>query len=96
MKRGYDGQVLIECPDTIFLLYVSNEDELSKIGVFMNNLRALRKVGLQDIYNWCNRQGIMYDTKFNYHRDFTLIKTLRSYFKYFTLKRKYGRRLQPV
>ncbi|MBQ8627310.1 MAG: hypothetical protein IJ419_14280 [Agathobacter sp.] len=96
MKREYEGQVLIECPNTIFQLYVNNEDELSKIEVFMKNIQSVRKMGLNDIYNWCNRQGIAYDTRFNFHKEFTLGRTLRAFLDYYKLKMKYQRRLLPA
>lgn len=89
MEKLCGGRVLIECPNTIFHLYVNSEEELSKIEVFMNNLRSIKKVGLKDIYNWCNRQGIVYDTKFNFHKDFTLARTLRAFLDYSRWKMKY-------
>ncbi len=88
-KRTRIGQILIECPNTIFSLYVANENELSKIEIFMNNIRTVKKVGLNDIYNWCNRQGIAYDTRFNYHKDFSLWKNAKSYLAYYRQKYKY-------
>ena len=96
MKKEYEGQVLIECPNTIFQLYVSNADLLSKIYIFMRNIQSVKKMGIGDIYNWCNRQGIAYDTRFNFHKDFTLDKTLRAFLDYYMRKRKYQRRLRPV
>ena len=96
MKRIYEGQVLIECPNTIFQLYVNNEDELSKIEVFMKNIQSVKNMGLNDIYNWCNRHGIVYDTKFNFPKNATLDKTLRAFVSYFRLKMKYQWHLLPV
>ena len=90
------GQILIECPNTIFSLYVKNELELSKIEIFMGNIRKVKNLGINDIYNWCNRQGIDYDTKFNYHKDLNLWKNLKLYFKYFKHKRKYLHRYSLV
>ena len=52
------GQILIECPNTIFHLYIKSEQDLSKIETFMNNIRTIERLGLNDIYTWCNRQGI--------------------------------------
>ena len=83
------GQIMIECPNTIFHIYVNNEHELSKIEVFMGNIRTVRHLGINDIYNWCNRQGISYSTQFNYHKDFSLWKNLKSYFLYSRQKMKY-------
>ena len=60
------GQILIECSNTIFHLYIKSEQDLSKIETFMNNIRTIERLGLNDIYIWCNRQGILYDTAFNY------------------------------
>ena len=68
------GQILIECPNTIFHLYIKSEQDLSKIETFMNNIRTIERLGLNDIYTWCNRQGILYDTAFNYHKETSLEK----------------------
>lgn len=88
-KRKRIGQIMIECPNTIFHLYVKNEEEMSKVEIFMNNIRTIRRLGLTDIYTWCNRQGIAYDTAFNYHKDFSLWKNIRSYVQYSKQKIKY-------
>lgn len=80
---------MIECPNTIFHLYVNDEIELSKIEIFMNNIRTVKQLGLTDIYNWCNRQGIAYDTRFNYHKGVSLWKNLQSYMLYTRQKVKY-------
>ncbi len=96
LKRNRAGQVMIECPNTIFHLYVNDEIELSKIEVFMNNIRTVRKLGLTDIYNWCNRQGIAYDTRFNYRKDFSLWKNVKSYLLYSRQKMKYQVRFVSI
>jgi len=96
MEKDFGGLVLIECPNTIFHLYVDSEEELSKIEVFMNNMKNLNRVGLNDIYNWCNRQGILYDTKFNFHKDFTFGKTLHSFVHYIKVKLIYQLHLLPA
>ena len=36
MKNIEEQQIIIECPNTIFHLYIDSEDELSKVKVFMN------------------------------------------------------------
>lgn len=82
-------QILIECPNTIFHLFVENEDELSKIEIFMNNIRTVKSLSLLDIYHWCNRQGIAYDTSFNYHKEFTFGRTFKAYYNYTKQKFKY-------
>ena len=89
MREQHRGQIMIECPNTIFYLYVNNERELSKVETFMRNIRSMKRLGLQDIYNWCNRQGVLYHTQFNYHKDFSLWKNLKSYFLYSRQKMKY-------
>lgn len=96
MDKIFEGQVLIECPSTIFQLYVKNEDELSKIELFMKNIQSVKKMGLQDIYNWCNRQGIAYDTRFRFRKGLTLGKTIRAFLYHYKLKLKYQRRPLPV
>lgn len=80
---------MIECPNTIFHIYISNERELSKVEIFMGNVRSIKHLGLNDIYSWCNRQGIVYDTEFNYHKDFSLWRNLKLYFGYSRQKMKY-------
>lgn len=96
MEVIYPGCILIECPNTIFQLYVRNEDELSKIQVFMKNIQSVRKMELNDIYNWCNRQRIAYETRFNFRKGLTPDKTLRDFVKYIKIKRKHKRRLLTV
>lgn len=83
------GKIMIECPSTIFYLYVSDESELSKIETFMNNIRTLKKLGIHDIYCWCNRHGIVYDTAFNYHKEFSVWRNINSFFQYFRQKYLY-------
>lgn len=80
---------MIECPNTIFHLYVADENELTKVEVFMRNIRTVKKLGLIDIYRWCNRQGIAYDTKFNYRSDFSVWKNIKRYIQYSRQKWKY-------
>lgn len=88
-KWKYEGRILIECPNTIFHLYVNNERELSKIETFMRNIKSVKQMGLNDIYTWCNRQGIAYDTSFNYNKDFSLWLNVKSYIFYSCHKVKY-------
>lgn len=90
------GQIMIECPNTIFHLYVKDENELSKVNIFMHNISTVKRLGLTDIYHWCNRQGICYDTEFNYHKDSSLWKNAKSYLHYFTQKYKYQVNLGTV
>ncbi len=82
VRGKYSGQVMIECPNTIFHLYVNDEIELTKIEIFMSNIRTVKQLGLTDIYNWCNRQGIAYRTRFNYHRGISVWENLLSYLRY--------------
>lgn len=77
------GHILIECPNTIFHLYARDEGELSKIETFLRNIRGIKRLGLNDIYIWCNRQGILYVTKFHYRKDFSLWFNMKSYYLYF-------------
>ena len=65
MKNIEEQQIIIECPNTIFHLYIDSEDELSKVKVFMNNMKNVDSISLHDIYNWCNRQHVQYTTTFN-------------------------------
>lgn len=89
MENRRSGQIMIECPNTIFRLYVKNENELSKIEIFMRNIRTVKRIGLRDIYSWCNRQGIEYDTSFNYNKNFSIWKNLKSYVSYSKQKWRY-------
>ena len=68
------GQVLIECPNTIFQILVHNEHELTKLEIFMGNIKTVKHLSIKDIYNWCNRQGFSYRTRFNYRKEFSLWK----------------------
>ena len=55
MKNIEEQQIIIECPNTIFHLYIDSEDELLKVKAFMNNMKHVDSISLHDIYNWCNR-----------------------------------------
>lgn len=83
------GHITLECPNTIFHLYARNEFELSKIETFLHNVRSIRRLGLNDIYLWCNHQGILYFTKFNYRRDSSVWFNLKSYYLYSCQKLRY-------
>lgn len=96
MRKTYLGQILIECPSSLFLLYVKDETEASKIQTFMKNIQSVNKMELRDIHTWCNRQGIDYATKFRFHKEFTLDRTLRAFLRFFKLKMKYEWHLLPV
>lgn len=50
MKNIGEQQIIIECPNTIFHLYIDSEDELSKVKVFMNNIKHVDSISLHDIY----------------------------------------------
>ena len=90
MRKQHKGQIMIECPNTIFYLYVNNERELSKVETFMSNIKSIKRLGLHDIYTWCNRQGIAYETQFHYHPEFSLWTNFKSYLMYSRQKMKYG------
>ena len=49
MKNIEEQQIIIECPNTIFHLYIDSEDELSKVKVFMNNMKNVDSISLHDI-----------------------------------------------
>ena len=83
------GQVLIECPNTIFQILVHNEHELTKLEIFMGNIKTVKHLSIKDIYNWCNRQGFSYRTRFNDRKEFSLWKNVKSYFNYSSVKMKY-------
>ena len=89
MREQHKGQIMIEWPNAIFYLYVNNERELSKVETFMSNIKSMKRLGLQDIYNWCNRQGIQYETQFHYHPEFSLWMNFKSYLLYSRQKMKY-------
>ena len=89
--RGYSDEKYrrIECPNTIFHLYIDSEDELSKVKVFMNNIKHVDSISLHDIYNWCNRQHVQYTTTFNYDSKMTWTEMIKSYIFYFRQKLRY-------
>ena len=55
----------------------------------MENIRTVNHLGINDIYNWCNRQGISYDTRFNYNKELSIGKTIKAYCYYQRQKMKY-------
>ena len=89
MKKKEEQQIIIECPNTIFHLYIDSEDELSKIKVFMNNMKNVDSISLHDIYYLCNRQHVQYTTTFNYDSKMTLTEMIKSYIFYFRQKLRY-------
>lgn len=80
---------MLECPNTIFYLCISTEREMGKLELFMKNIKNVRCLGTDDIYNWCNRQKITYQTKYNYHKELSFFRNLRYYLKYTRQKMKY-------
>ena len=76
MRKKSIGSILIECPNTVF-------------EIFMENIRTVNHLGINDIYNWCNRQGISYDTRFNYNKELSIGKTIKAYCYYQRQKMKY-------
>ena len=76
MKNIEEQQIIIECPNTIFHLY-------------MNNMKNVDSISLHDIYNWCNRQHVQYTTTFNYDSKMTLTEMIKSYIFYFRQKLRY-------
>ena len=89
MRNIEEQQIIIECPNTIFHLYIDSEDELSKVKVFMNNMKHVDSLSLHDIYNWCNRQNVQYTTTFNYDSKMTWTEMIKSYIFYFRQKLRY-------
>ena len=89
-------QITIECPNTIFHLFIRTENEMSKLEIFMRNLRKVERLDLIDIYQWCNRQKILYDTAFRYRRDSSVWRNLRAYMHYSSQKMKYMVRFGTV
>ncbi len=83
------GRVMIECSNTIFHLYIRTEEELTKLEIFTRNLRSANQVSIIDVYQWCNRHKISYNTNFNFHRNMGLVNTIRSYIHYTAQKLKY-------
>ena len=63
-----DGMIQIQCINTIFRLFVQNEDEMTKVEIFVNNIRTMKGISLTDIYNWCNRQGRNFCMFIHYYR----------------------------
>lgn len=89
MRKEKCGQVIIECPNTIFHLKIDNEEQLTKVHIFMNNIKHLESMELKDIYNWCNRQHVEYSTSFNHNRNRSISRTIGAFVFYFSKKLKY-------
>lgn len=96
MNKENARQIMIECPNTIFHIYVHNEEEVSKLEIFINNIRTVKHLGLNDIYLWCNRHQMRYDTRFHYRKDFSVWKNMKSYMNYHKQKSKYQLDFQAV
>lgn len=86
----------LECPNTIFDIYIRNERERSKFEIFMNNIRFVRHLKVNDIYDWCNHQKMDYHTHFNYNRRIPVWRNMGAYCKYFKQKTKNQPGFQPV
>lgn len=91
-----DNSIQIECLNTIFHLFVQSEEEVTKIEIFLNNLCTVSSLSIRDVYNWCNRQGIVYDTKFKYRKELSLWKNVQLYIYYYRQKHKYMLRLKTA
>lgn len=96
MEQAEGRYIMLECPNTIFHIYVQNEEEGSKVELFLRNMQNIEHLGLNDIYNWCNRQKIKYDTQFNYHKGLPFWVNIKSYVYYYRQKSKYQLRYQTV
>lgn len=82
-------RVMIECSNTIFHLYIRTEEEFTKLEIFTRNLRSANQVSIVDVYQWCNRHHISYNTNFNFRRNMGVVNTIRSYIHYTAQKLKY-------
>ena len=91
-----DNSIQIECLNTIFHLFVQSEEEVTKIEIFLGNLKTVRSLSIRDVYNWCNRQGIAYDTCFKYRSELSIWKNVRLYIHYYSQKHKYMPRLKTA
>lgn len=89
MAQKLTGHVKLECPNTVFHLYARSEGEISKIDTFVKNIRSIKELGLNDIYLWCNRQGILYFTSFHYQKRFSVWGNVREYCLYSRQKLRY-------
>lgn len=96
MREDGEGYVTLECPNTVFYIFIQNEVEGAKLEIFMNNIRFMNQLKLNDIYNWCNNQKISYETHFKYNRRIPLWRNMKAYLNYYKQKTKYQPGYQPV
>lgn len=96
MQQENTMYVTLECPNTIFQIYIHDECEKSKFDIFMNNIRYIEHLKVKDIYEWCNHQRFSYKTHFNYNRRVPVWRNMKAYFTYFRQKTKNQPNFQPV
>lgn len=95
MRRKMTYEVRLLCASTVFHIYLHDENEASKLDMFLANIGAAQSLALQDLYNWCNRQKMHYNTKFCYNPRASLMENARFFLHYFYQK-KYLFHPQPV
>lgn len=87
LEKAYE--VRLQCAGTVFHIYLYNENESEKIALFLENINTVKNLALQDIYHWCNRHQVVYETKFQYNRKRSLIRNAGSFLYYLQQKNKY-------
>ena len=70
-----NGMIQIQCINTIFRLFVQNEDEMTKVEIFVNNIRTMKGISLTDI--------------FNYHKELSAWRNFCMFIHYYRQKQKY-------
>ena len=74
LRKGYIWKkkiVVIRYYNVWFYLHVNSEQDMVKISYLTDRIDAGEQVVMKDIYQWCQRHGIKYNSKFVYRKRFS-------------------------
>ena len=74
-----------------FYLHVNSEQDMVKISYLTDRIDAGEQVVMKDIYQWCQRHGIKYNSKFVYRKDFPLKANIWNFYSYQKARRQWNR-----
>lgn len=65
-----------------FYLYVNSEQDMVKISYLTDRIDSGEQMVMKDIYQWCQRHEIKYNTKYVYRKDFSLKANIWNFYSY--------------
>ena len=74
--------VSVQYHNVIFFLKLKNEFDKHKFHCFSEMASTNKDIRLKDIHNWCRNQGVEYQTRFKYRKDYPLKANLWNYYTY--------------